>query len=767
MRNVKGILFIWLLFFILAAASGMATHPGEGALISGRICSPDGCGIPGANIMLVEKKSGRTLTFVSGLEGNYRIAGIPPGTYDLRVETSGFDPEVIQDIDLIEGGSSFVDVTLTFSSIQEAVTVIGQAPRGALQATEARESAARDVGEALTRVNGIWKVRKGGIANDIVLRGFASKDVNVLIDGQRLYGACPNQMDPTSFHVDFSEVDRIEIAKGPFDIRNQGSLGGVLNIITRNPSQGFHTTVALTGGAYGFANPSATVSYAHSNFSALGGFSYRRSLPYTDPSGSRFTEYTNYLDGFEENDAFRIGTGWGKFTFAPCSNHLLQVSFARQEADDVLYPYLKMDAIYDNTNRFNVGYQILPSSSIWKSFRLQTYYSQVSHWMTDEFRTTSVGFPRLYSMGTYAATSAFGVRFEGETANWTFGAEAYDRSWDATTELAGMGYREQYSIPDVSGASVGVFADYRRSLTERLRLAAGVRLDYTRNSADVSLANTDLYFAYNDTRSTKASDVFPSGHAQLTYLLPTGIELHMGIGHVVRVPDARERYFALKRMGSDWVGNPDLVPSQNTGLDGSIFYRTSNLFLSASLYYNDIRNYVYVCNAMRVNSVPGVMNAMARSYENINARIYGSELQAALTLSEKLSFSTALSLVRGSRPINTEEDISGNMAEIPPISSRSVLRFDDGLIWGEIEGIIVGAQNRVDETLSEERTPGHEVVNMRMGITLKNIRFWAGVNNVFNQRFVEHLSYQRDPFRSGIRVFEPGRNLFLNLDFRF
>jgi iron complex outermembrane receptor protein len=38
---------------------------------------------------------------------------------------------------------------------------------------------------------------------------------------------------------------------------------------------------------------------------------------------------------------------------------------------------------------------------------------------------------------------------------------------------------------------------------------------------------------------------------------------------------------------------------------------------------------------------------------------------------------------------------------------------------------------------------------------------------VFDARFVEHLSYQRDPFRSGVRVFEPGRNLFVNVDFRF
>jgi hypothetical protein len=95
-----------------------------------------------------------------------------------------------------------------------------------------------------------------GIANDVVVRGFQSRDLNTLIDGQRIYGACPNRMDPAVFHVDFAEVDRVEIGRGPFDIRNQGSMGGTVNIITRKPSSGFHSSGNNSGGSYGYINPS-------------------------------------------------------------------------------------------------------------------------------------------------------------------------------------------------------------------------------------------------------------------------------------------------------------------------------------------------------------------------------------------------------------------------------------------------------------------------------------------------------------------------------
>jgi len=70
----------------------------------------------------------------------------------------------------------------------------------------------------------VWQLRKGAIANEVVLRGLQSRDLNVLVDGQRAYGACPNHMDPPAFHVDFAEVERIEVSKGPFDVRHQGSL---------------------------------------------------------------------------------------------------------------------------------------------------------------------------------------------------------------------------------------------------------------------------------------------------------------------------------------------------------------------------------------------------------------------------------------------------------------------------------------------------------------------------------------------------------------
>jgi iron complex outermembrane receptor protein len=370
-------------------------------------------------------------------------------------------------------------------------------------------------------------------------------------------------------------------------------------------------------------------------------------------------------------------------------------------------------------------------------------------------------------MGTFASTSALGGKFGPNWPGLSLRLEAFRRDWKATTEMAGMAYRAQNSIPDVETTSVGAYADYRRALTDRLSLTVGGRLDRARTAADRLRANTNLYFAYNSTRSTSANDTLPSAQARLAYLLPTGLEFRVGVGHTIRVPDARERYFALQRKGSDWVGNPELKPSRNSGADAAVLFRQNALMANFSLYYYLIDDYVTVLDTAKVNPIAGIMNTHARSYGNVDARMYGSELQLALSLSRQVSFSTSMSYVRGKQEaVPAMGILSSNLPEIPPLSARTQLRFDNGLLWAEVEGVFAAAQKQVNADLKELSTPGYGLANLRLGLKIKQARVWVGLNNVFDGFFAEHVSFQRDPFRSGVRVYEPGRNFFLNVEYR-
>ncbi len=740
----------------------------ESGELTGAVIAADGSGLPGAAVILTAVSTGAVVKAVTGEGGVYRFPGLPPGAYDLRVDAPGFKPAAKTGLTVAAAESRTVDFRLAFDTIQEVITVVGTAPRSSFESAEVRQSAARDVGEAVAQTPGIFKVRKGGIANDIVLRGFRSQDMNILIDGQRIYGACPNHMDPAAFHADFAEVDRVEVGKGPFDMRHQGSLGGIVNVVTRKPEPGWRAALNASGGAYQFMNPTATASYGSDKFSALGGFSYRSSHPYEDGSGQVFTDLTNYRPSETDTNAFKIWTAWGRTSFQPARDHLLQVAYTRQQADHVQYPYLMMDAVYDDTDRAQFGYRIDRRVGPLDWLHAQAYFTQVDHWMTDEYRTSSISLIRDYSMGTHAKTRALGGTLEGGIGALTLGFEGFSRGWDAEAYMAPMTYKTQYSIPDVATDSLGLYGLYGWEINPSLRLDFSARVDRVQTEADPAKANTNLYFAYNGTRTTQAVDTFPSGSIRLKYKLSETLEFTAGAGHAARVPDPVEKYYALQRKGTDWVGNPELDPSRNTGIDAGIATHFRGLFLGGSVYYNWVEDYIQVVDRPRMNTVPGVMNKSARSYENIDARLYGGEIEAAYALTPKIILSSDLSYVRGTQaPLPAANVTSDNLAEIPPLRLRARLRYDTGRYFAEAEGVLSAAQEFVNTDLLETRTPGYGIANLVVGANLGAVTVQAIASNIFDALYYENLSYQRDPFRSGVRVYEPGVNLFINFTYRF
>ncbi len=636
-----------------------------------------------------------------------------------------------------------------------------------LEVREIRESSAKDVGEALAKVDGLWKVRKAGIANDIVLRGFQQDNINVLIDGDRIYGACPNNMDPPAFHVDFAEVDRVEVTKGVFDTANQGSLGGTVNVVRKTPAAGLHFSPALGIGSFGFWNPSLAGSYYTGAFRFRAGYSYRVSDPYKDGLGKRFTDYANFRSGVANSSAFDVNTGFIVFGVSPAPNHDLEVSYTRQQAGSALYPYLQMDALYDNADRAGVKYEWREPSRALRVVRVSGYFTGVRHWMTDQMRLSSDGALAAFGMATFASTRAAGGKAEVSGAWFTAGFESYVRNWNALNSMRRPGMmRDQAALPNVYTRLVGAYVDVNRTLTARLRLGAGFRLDRAAMEATSNGFDSDLYQAYKGTRDNRATDAMASGNLRLTYSLADSWELFAGAGSSARVPDAQERYFALRRSGSDWVGNPALPPLRNTEGDVGLTIRGRRFYVKPLMFYSAVGNFVVVHNQPRLQALPGLMNTMARSYTPLDARLYGGELTYGVDLTRRFLISGGFSYTRGVKDTDPARRVfDSNLAEMPPFRGRLGLRYGRKWYFAEAETIAVGRQGRVDRDLQELATPGYLIVNARLGIHVKRLQFTTGVDNATNRFYFESFSYQRDPFRSGARIPEPGRAWFLSVNY--
>ena len=762
---------VWVLACgVAAGAAGTAEADEPRGRIAGSVTSSDGARLPRVALVIQGSElAGATRTRLStGSLGTFRSPELEPGVYAVTAALPGFEGRTVAGVVVRAGEETRLELSLDVAAFSETVSVVGQAPRRTLEASELRESAAVDIGEALGSKSGLWRLRKGGIANEVVLRGLQSRDLNVLIDGQRIYGACPNHMDPVAFHVDFAEVDRVEVGKGPFDVKNQGALGGTVNVVTRKPEAGWHATPALAAGSFGFVNPSLTLGSGGERFSALAGYSYRRALAYRDGASRRFTEIANYRPESREDEAFSIGSAWGRVVWQPAPEHQLDLAYTRQDSDAVLYPYLLMDAAFDDTDRVNLRYQATDLGARRASVRAQGYLTRVDHWMTDERRTSSLAKPRAYSMATRAETRTAGGKAEAVLGALTFGIEGYERLWDATNEMAGSAYAPQAMIPGVTVRMGGAFAEYTRPLGHDIVLSVGARIDSARSHADPALANTTLYEAYQGTRSLSATDTLPAGKLRLAWRSGDW-ELAAGVGHAPRVPEATERYLALRRMGSDWVGNPELAASRNTGLDVAASFTRAGVRVDLGLYTSRVSDYVTVYDQARRLALPGVMNAQARSFANVDATLTGGELGFSLPiLLGRVFVSGDVSYVRGQQDGEPSRGIpAGPVAEMPPLRGRLAARYDDGRCFGSVEGVFAADQERVDASLGETRTPGWGVLNASAGLRRGRARLTVGVANALDRLYTEHLSYQRDPFRSGAHVPEPGRSLFANASYRF
>jgi iron complex outermembrane receptor protein len=385
--------------------------------------------------------------------------------------------------------------------------------------------------------------------------------------------------------------------------------------------------------------------------------------------------------------------------------------------------------------------------------------------MTDEFRTSGLNKARAYSMGTRASTAIAGGRAEVQRGPFAFGVEASRRNWNTSTMLAMQNYVPQTALPDVNMDVAGAFATYSADFRDRWRIEAGGRFDHAVTAADPQLANTALYMAYHGTTETRATDLLPTGYLRARWRADDGWSVMIGAGHSTRPPDQQERFYALKRMGSDWVGNPGLSPSRNTGIDTELRYTSRGIDAGVAAFVYRVDDNIRVVNQPRAFMVPGVMNTVARSYANVDALTRGVEANATVPVARALFVSADLSMVRSTARGNTA--LGADLPEIPPARLRVRLRYDTSRWNAAIEGVASAGQDKVALDLRESPTAGFAALNLRVGARLRRLNVTASLDNVLDTLYAEHLSYQRDPFRNGVRVYEPGRTISVNLSARF
>jgi iron complex outermembrane receptor protein len=102
---------------------------------------------------------------------------------------------------------------------------------------------------------------------------------------------------------------------------------------------------------------------------------------------------------------------------------------------------------------------------------------------------------------------------------------------------------------------------------------------------------------------------------------------------------------------------------------------------------------------------------------------------------------------------------------MPPLHGALGLRFDLDWVFVEVTERFAARQGRVDAGLSESETPAWAATDARAGIEYAGARLVFGAYNLLDEHYNSHLSYMRDPFATGTKVPELGRNLMVSLSY--
>src|SRR5580765_6558939 len=119
-----------LAVFLLIALFGFAlpAHAQNDGVVQGTIQDAQSAVLPGVAMTLRNTDTGVVRSTVSEGDGQYRFAGLQSGTYELKAELQGFATVSVERLTITIGLALRQDIKMQLQSLQETVTVTGEAP---------------------------------------------------------------------------------------------------------------------------------------------------------------------------------------------------------------------------------------------------------------------------------------------------------------------------------------------------------------------------------------------------------------------------------------------------------------------------------------------------------------------------------------------------------------------------------------------------------------------------------------------------------------
>src|SRR5690554_1377691 len=540
-----------------------ASLQAQNSTIDGTV-SHDAVSVEGA-VVYLENTS--MLVYADSL-GYYQFTDIVPGKYLLVAEADGF-LTYTQEIDLDENVNKTIDIDLTTqemgSALDELVISGTMKPVRRLDSPVPvevytqeffKKNPTPNFFDALQHINGVRPQLNCNVCDtgDIHINGLEGAYTMVLIDGMPIVSSLGSVYGLSG--IPTSLIERIEVVKGPASsLYGSEAVGGLINIITKNPKNAPLFSADVFGTSWGEVNTDVGVSTkvgekAH----LLLGVNYFNYSNPIDKNGDNFTDLTL-------QDRFSVFQKWN---FTRKSNKLFSVA-ARYFYEDRWGGEMNWNRSYRG------GEEVYGESIFTNRYELMgTYELPFSEKMFLSFSYADHDQNSMYGDTPYMAKQKVGFTQLTWDKKWgnhdmLFGAAFRYTSYDDNTPATET--KDEITMP-------GIFVQDEISFNDKHSILLGARYDYNNTRGSIFTSR----FAYRC--KSEAGDVF---------------RLSDGTGF--RVVNLFTEEHAALSGARDVIVLEDLKPEQSYNVNVSYlkqwYFGTNVLQLEASSWYTHFTNAIF------------------------------------------------------------------------------------------------------------------------------------------------------------------------------
>ena len=531
-----------------------------------------------ANIVFIESDIGAA----SDINGNFTVTNLNRQKYEILVSAIGYK-DIKTTINLVSQ-DNFIFELIPEPVLTSALNVVGRFPSKHLpyftqniSSEKISDNNYQTMSELFRNIGGVdvQTAHDNGRNANFSIRGSSdykpggyNNRVLVLLDGFQISMPYSGSIDWNAMPLDF--LDRVEVVKGPVSsLYGQNSMGGIINLVTKNYSDEFYN-IKATVGSYDSKDLNLTMSNVTDNIS------YTALLQHKKGNGHRFNAQ------YEQNNFYtKIFNKKQDLSVSLIANKSIngQPGFFVEDRPSL--------TSYRISNRDSVYLQLFKKQTLDANNNI-VYSLSMNHFYTNYFDREDTPVEEIQEQ-TFCNDTSLNLRAEYQKLISTksyliFGSDIILEQSDISI------YRNIYD--DLKQVTGGFFVQNRIQLSERLLLGLGLRFDYR----NVDRGDEFSYKSF--------SDVSPK--INLTFKRDTFSTWNFALSKGFRSPSFSELFLQYESdYGLNTQGNPNLEPEQLYGLDIS-FDRTNKTNLTYSVstfYYNykDMIDFVYGLPVIALN----------------------------------------------------------------------------------------------------------------------------------------------------------------------